>query len=69
MKTDAGDVLAVTGIIGIFGFIATMIAGYITNVIWLIQNGFGNWEGEVVVATVGCVFPPLGVIHGIYCWF
>jgi hypothetical protein len=61
--------LGLAAVLSFVVFIITLFAGWITNLVWLIQNGFGDWGGEVVVALFGIFFVPVGVIHGIYVWF
>lgn len=46
-----------------------VIAGWVSNIIWLIGNGLDSWNGEVVISVLGVVLAPIGTIHGIYTWF
>lgn len=60
-----GNLLALAWLTTLF----TLFLGWVTNLIWLIQNGFGDWGGEVVVSLLGVFFFPIGMVHGIYVWF
>ena len=53
----------------LLGFGLTLVAGYITNIIYLIKAESLITTNEALVATIGVFLPPLGIIHGIYTWF
>ncbi len=56
--------LSVLGfIIGIF------VGGWITNIIWIIQQDNLVFSGEVIVSIIGIPVFPIGMIHGIWLWF
>ncbi len=50
-------------IIGIF------VGGWITNIIWIIQQDNLVFSGEVIVSIIGIPVFPIGMIHGIWLWF
>jgi hypothetical protein len=44
-------------------------AGYVTNIVWLFQHFSAAFSLETIVALIGVVAAPLGVLHGIWSWF
>lgn len=52
-----------------FSFILTLLAGYITNIIYIFNLGQLTLTGETILSIIGVFVPPLGVLHGIYTWF
>lgn len=50
-------------VIGIF------VGGWITNIIWIIQQDNLVFSGEVIVSIIGIPVFPIGMIHGIWLWF
>ncbi len=50
-------------------FVVTLLAGYITNIIYLFNIGQLTLTGEIILSIIGVFIPPLGVLHGIYTWF
>lgn len=44
------------------------IAGYITNIVWILKHMAAGIGGEMLVALIGLV-TPLGFLHGLYTWF
>lgn len=60
-----------TGIIMLFAFWLTCIISYVGHIVWsfnVFLSDQANEVGYVVLAVLGIVFPPIGVIHG-FCWF
>ena len=54
------------------GIITLLTAGWITHCIWwvkLLMNDEMDTIGEGVLAILGTVAPPIGVVHGIMLWF
>ncbi|MDF0504869.1 hypothetical protein POK33_29470 [Burkholderia cenocepacia] len=45
------------------------IAGYITNAVWAFKHMAAGITLETLMAFVGLLAAPLGVLHGIYTWF
>ena len=52
----------------ISAFIATFV-GWVTNIIYILQNIDGALTGHFILACVGVVVIPLGALHGIWLWF
>ena len=52
----------------ISSFIAAF-AGWITNIIYVFQTIDCALTGHFILACVGVVVIPLGVVHGIWLWF
>jgi hypothetical protein len=50
-------------------FVVTLLAGYITNIIYLFNIGQLTLTGETILSIIGVFIPPLGALHGIYTWF
>ena len=50
-------------------FVVTLLAGYITNIIYLFNLGQLTLTGETILSIIGVFIPPLGALHGIYTWF
>lgn len=48
--------------------LAAMTAGWVNNLIWVIEN-FSDLTGQTIVALIGILIVPVGAIHGIYLWF
>lgn len=49
--------------------VLTLLAGYITNIIYIFNLGQLTLTGETVLSILGVFIPPLGALHGIYTWF
>lgn len=45
------------------------ISGYVTNAAWAFKHMADGFTVETVVALVGLLMVPLGIMHGIYTWF
>ena len=50
-------------------FVVTLLAGYITNIIYIVNLGQLTLTGETLLSIIGVFIPPLGALHGIYTWF
>ena len=50
-------------------FVLTLLAGYITNILYIFSLGQLTLTGETILSIIGVFIPPLGVLHGIYIWF
>ncbi len=50
-------------------FVLTLLAGYITNIIYIFNLGQLTLTGEILLSIIGVFIPPLGALHGIYTWF
>ena len=50
-------------------FILTLLAGYITNIIYIFNLGQLTLTGETILSIIGVFILPLGALHGIYTWF
>ena len=49
--------------------VLTLLAGYITNSIYIFNLGQLTLTGETLLSILGVFIPPLGALHGIYTWF
>lgn len=58
-----------SAIVAIYGFIITMMVGYISNIIFIFKLESFTATGETILAIIGVFLPPIGIIHGIYTWF
>ena len=62
--------LSISGMIAVLiGCIALPIAGYIANIVQLINMADGPITGLFIIKAIGCVVIPLGSICGIVGWF
>lgn len=57
-----------------FGFWLAAAGAYLTHLIWSISllvsdAAIGTAVGKIVLAVLGVVVPPIGVIHGVMVWF
>lgn len=52
--------------LGAVGLVLTMIAGWITNVVWTFQQG--NFV-DLALGIVGIFVPFIGAFHGFWLWF
>lgn len=50
-------------------FVLTLLAGYITNILYIFNLGQLTLTGETILSILGVLIPPLGALHGIYTWF
>lgn len=62
MKTAASLILLYMVIV------VLCLAGYVTNVVWIIKHMAVGMSTEMVISLVG-LFTPVGFLHGIYLWF
>lgn len=52
--------------------IFTTLAAYATHLTWWIKLAMNeqlNTTSEMVIAILGTVVPPIGVVHGLILWF
>lgn len=68
MKLSLNLKFGIAGVVAFLAFILSMIAGWVTNLFWLVGN-MGTINGEFILALVGVFLGPLGALHGIYTWF
>ena len=63
--------ILVVGSLILFGlsFVLTLLAGYITNILYLFNLGQLTLTGETILSIISVFIPPLGALHGIYTWF
>jgi hypothetical protein len=59
----------IIGLTMLFTIIGIFVGGWITNIIWIIQQDNLAFSGEVVVSIIGIPIFPIGMIHGIWLWF
>lgn len=57
-----------------FGFWLAVVVAYLTHLIWSISllvsdAALSTAVGKIVLAVLGVVVPPIGVIHGVMVWF
>lgn len=60
------------GLGALFGFITSIIAAWITHIVWwisLAMNEELDTLSELALAIVGSIVAPIGVIHGYIIWF
>ncbi len=57
----------------VFAAVVTAIGGFVTHLIWvfgLLTSGESAVSGgQVLMALIGCLVPPIGALHGVYLWF
>ena len=64
------EILVVGSLIMVgLSFVVTLLAGYITNIIYIVNLGQLTLTGETLLSIIGVFIPPLGALHGIYTWF
>lgn len=63
--------ILIVGSLILFGlsFVLTLLAGYITNILYIFSLGQLTLTGETILSIIGVFIPPLGALHGIYIWF
>ena len=63
--------ILVVGSLMLFGlsFVLTLLAGYVTNILYILNLGQLTLTGETILSIIGVFIPPLGALHGIYTWF
>ena len=65
--------LGAAGVIAFFLLILSAIPAYITHFIWMITTMMATdpaaTGGQMVLAILGVVAPPVGVVHGWILWF
>jgi hypothetical protein len=44
-------------------------AGYVSNIVWIFHHFSAAFSIETLVALVGVLAAPLGIMHGIWTWF
>ena len=72
MKLSTSKQFGVGGAITFIAFVFTMMAGFITHIVWILTTLTSSdpaTVGQIVLAILGLVAPPLGAIHGIFLWF
>lgn len=68
MKFKTAASLSIGAAITSVLFGITLLAGYISNIVWLFRHA-DSITMEGIIALVGVVMAPLGAFHGIYTWF
>lgn len=66
-RMDADDYVA----IAFLALAITTIAAFIRHVWWIITICMSSqplYGGQVVLAVLGVIFPPLGALHGVWLW-
>lgn len=56
----------VAGVIFAVLLVLSLIAGWITNVIWTFKQ---DTLTDILLGILGCLIAPVGALHGIYTWF
>lgn len=59
----------VFGLFAVLGVVVALIAGWITNIVWLFGAADQGITARFVLGLVGVFVAPLGGIHGITLWF
>lgn len=62
----SGLIIGISIIIAVVGIV---VGGWITNIIWIINQDNLVFSGEVIVSIIGIPVFPIGMIHGIWLWF
>jgi hypothetical protein len=55
----------------VFALVATLLAAFVRHVWWIITICMLNqpiYGGQIVLAIIGIIFPPIGALHGIWLW-
>lgn len=55
----------------ILGFVITVVAAFIRHCWWslgMLMSDQPLMAGKLILAVLGVVIPPLGVLHGIWLW-
>lgn len=66
-RFDAEDFVATT-LVSLF---LVSVAAFIRHIWWIIticMSGQPIVGGQVVLAIIGIVFPPVGALHGVWLW-
>lgn len=53
-------------------FLITAFCGWATHIWWAISTVLGDVPMTInqgVIAVLGAIIPPVGMLHGIYLWF
>jgi hypothetical protein len=63
-----------TSAVGFYCLLAfgiTLIAAWVTHIVWIIGKlaGVGPTIGQVALGVIGAFMPPVGMIHGFMIWF
>lgn len=66
---NEGVLVALFAVVLSISLAATVVVGYISNIVWLIKQDVLVANGEVIISILGIILAPLGIIHGIYTWF
>lgn len=56
----------------ILGLLLTPVAALVTHIVWLVellQSGASIAGGQFILAFLGTLIPPIGVVHGFVIWF
>lgn len=59
-------------VVAAFATAIAAVAAWVTHVIWWVNLVIANeldTLGEAVLAIIGTIAPPIGVIHGLIIWF
>lgn len=59
----------IMGLTILFAVIGIVGGGWITNIIWIINQDNIVFTGEVIISIIGIPIFPIGVVHGIWLWF
>lgn len=58
--------------LSVIGLVITMVAAWVTHVVWVIGKIAGTDPvsgGEMAIGVLGAFMPPIGAIHGVVLWF
>lgn len=69
MKLDLFEKLGIAIGITWLVLLLTVLAGYVSNLVWLVGNASSDVTARLIVALLGAVVPTLGIFHGIFSWF
>ncbi len=59
----------IIGLTILFTVIGIVVGGWLTNIIWIINQDNIVFTGEVIISIIGIPIFPIGMVHGIWLWF
>lgn len=72
INIDADDWVAISIVGALLASIATLVAAWVTHVVWVIKilaGSAGVTFGQLLLGFLGTFIPPVGIIHGFIIWF
>lgn len=59
---------SIFAVVYVLGGLAAVVA-WVTNALYVFQHFSSAITMELIVAVIGVLMAPLGVLHGVYLWF